>query len=130
MSTRQVTGTYLDGSATPLAGRLFFRPVTRVVTGDAIVLPERVSVDLDEDGQFEVELQDTDTGEPDGWVWEVTERFAAGASTWLFDLPASVDPLDLADASPISPAPGEWQYRGPQGVQGPAGPTGPMGSWC
>ena len=124
MGSRTVTGTYLSGDLQPLPGRVLFRPVTRVLP-DAILLPAPVVVDLTA-GRFEVGLQTTEVGAPVGWVWEVVEQVGKWSPAWQFELPPG-GPLDLADVSPVSPAPGQWQYPGPAGPQGPQGPAGAQG---
>jgi hypothetical protein len=124
MGTRLVTATYLAGDLQPLDGRLVFRPVTRVILDEAIMLPDPISVTLD-DGRAAVHLQTTDTGAPAEWTWQVLELVAAAPpAAWQFTLPPG-DPIDLADLSPVGDPPGEWQYQGPRGPAGPTGPQGP-----
>jgi hypothetical protein len=97
-----------------------------------MVLPVPAVVEVDPvNGRFDTDLLTTDSAQPDGWVWQVTERVGNTHATWCFELPASPDVLDLADVAPVDgPGPGQLQYRGPagpQGVPGPPGAQGPQG---
>lgn len=130
MATRTVTGAYVGADGQPLTGQLYFAPVWRLTdpTEQTIVLPVPAVVDLDTAGTFSVDLLTTDSANPAGWVWEVTERVGNTHATWHFDLPADPAPLDLSTAAPAeAPTTGQLQYRGPEGPVGPQGPQGPVG---
>ena len=123
MTTRTVIGTYRGADGQPLAGRLYFAPISRLVDDveDVIVLPVPAVVDLDSSGTFTIDLLTTDSALPDGWVWEVTERVGNTNASWLFELPGDPDPLDLVKVAPAeAPSTEALLYRGPAGLGVPS----------
>jgi hypothetical protein len=75
--TRTVTGAYLSGLGTPAKGRVTFTPTTGVHdTNDALVIEDTITVVLDANGEFSLDLPTTDNLllSPSGWAYEVNVR--------------------------------------------------------
>lgn len=103
-----VTGQYLEtGTGTPLEGRVTFLATApmRQAAIDVTISPTQLSVELDDDGAFSVELyatNDTQTT-PQGVQYEVTERIRGAALNKYFisiDKDAIGGTVDLADLVP------------------------------
>jgi len=102
MTTRTVTGTWLDASRSPHTGSVEFSPSVYVTdtVDDQIVTTKGVTVTLDENGSISVDLNTTDDTDisTSGWSWYITERLSGLPNrTWSFELPDGVGALDLAD---------------------------------
>lgn len=75
--TRVVTGNYVNASGTAASGRVTFTPTSRVVDqNDAVLVEDSISVVLDSNGAFSVELPTTDNTalNPTGWAYDVSVR--------------------------------------------------------
>lgn len=75
--TRVVTGTYVNASGTAASGRVSFTPTSRVVDqNDAVLVEDSISVVLDSNGAFSLELPTTDNTalNPTGWAYDVSVR--------------------------------------------------------
>lgn len=115
LTTRTVTARYVHTNGAPATGHVTFRP-NAVVTApddDAIMPPYDLRVPLDATGALSVNLVCTDNAGlvPQGWVYRVTESIQGTPHrSYLVELPAGEDALDLADASPLSTAPTLTEY--------------------
>jgi hypothetical protein len=80
IASRTVTGTYVSPDGTPAEGTLRFIPSATVydVTGHVVIQRSPISVDLDVNGEFSIELSVTDDpdAEPQGWTWHLVENLA------------------------------------------------------
>lgn len=102
--------TYLNG--TPVAGELLFTGKIFATAADSstTIVPAPISVRLDPDGQFSIDLPATDDPDilPNGWTYTVTERFPAGRQ---FDIEVPVAAkdtgIDLSILAPVTPASGD-----------------------
>ena len=122
MSFVTVTGRLLAshfraGGEVPLTGQIFFTPtMEKVPTGEGVHLPAATSVELDEDGRFEVELLSA------GFSWEVAFSLRhAGAfvpvECFNFLPEPGVDRVNFADIVPLTdPVTGAPMLRGEDGV--------------
>lgn len=75
--TRVVTGNYVNASGSPAKGRIIFAPTSRVIDeNNAVIVQDPISVVLDTNGAFNVELPTTDNPalNPVGWAYEITVR--------------------------------------------------------
>lgn len=104
-----LTGTYLDGSGSPLTGTAIFTPSAPLTdaTDSEVVLQSPVAVAVNSSGQFSVQLYATDNANlvPSGWVWNITENIAGlGPSAWSFFLPyAGGSTQDISSLTPAVP---------------------------
>lgn len=110
MITRTVTGTWLGNDLTPRSGDVEFQPTVYLIdtVEKDFITTSGITVDLDENGQIEIDLQVTDdeTIDPEGWLWSITERIDGQENrTWQFSLLEAGVPLDLADAVPATVPP-------------------------
>jgi hypothetical protein len=125
MTTHTVTGTYVDGKGTPLAGRVVFAPCVRGTDDTRVIsAAPAVSVDLDAQGRFAVDLV---ASTPDTW-WRLREP--DGTTLW-FVLDADLDVRTLTAATPphvqvVGPT-GATGAKGDTGATGPQGPKGDLG---
>jgi hypothetical protein len=113
MSLNQVTltGTYLDGSGSPLFGTVTFAPSVPLTdaANSEIVLQAPITVAVNSGGQFSVPLYATDNTvlAPSGWTWQITENIAGlTPSAWSFFLAyangATQDISSLTPAVPVA----------------------------
>lgn len=122
MSFVTVTGRLLAshfqaGGEVPLSGQIFFTPtMEKVPTGEGVHLPAPMSVELDQDGRFEVELLSA------GFSWEVAFSLRhAGAfvpvDCFNFLPTPGVDRINFADIVPLTdPVTSQPMLRGEAGV--------------
>jgi len=138
ITTRTVVGTFLDLDGDPIVGaEIMFRPSpARLLAVDepAVILPGRVTVATDADGQISVDLATTDDEalNPVDWTWSVRidiprTQWAAQPYAFAFELPADVDPLDLNTVTPVSASGGVPIIQGPPGPPGLEGTGGVIG---
>jgi hypothetical protein len=124
IASRIVTGTIVLPDGTPAEGSVRFLPSVEVrdVTGLVTVARAPLTVDLDSNGEFSIELSVTDDpdAQPQGWVWEMTTLIEV-RSTRRFQLPSSspstVDVAQLESALPVELAP-QFQYASVAMVNG------------
>lgn len=109
LNTLTVTGTYVDLDGQPVAGTVTFMPsaVLQDPAANQIILPKLITVTLDVNGSFTVQLPATD--DPDitpSFTYTVTEQ-VPGGRTYTFALPINTPGgvLDLADISAEAPPP-------------------------
>ena len=132
VSTRIVFGKYTKVSGTAASGTITFTASNRIEDADdAVILSGPLSINLDTDGEFSVELPCTDDRDlsPRGWYYTARVRIR-GARPYDFRFylpegdgePIDITRLDTADPSAISPS-GTEIARGPVGPQGPTGPA-------
>lgn len=156
--TVRVTGRYLFPDGRPLSGQIVWRAPNLLTFADHdVILGGPVTVPLDEQGAFTVELPATDAPgmNPSGWSYSVAEQFASVPQNRVYNvlLPAETPEVDIADIAPTDPSTpnyvavrGASAYEvavaqgfvgtveqwlaslvGPQGVKGDTGATGPAG---
>ncbi|MFE2539044.1 hypothetical protein [Actinacidiphila glaucinigra] len=122
-------GRYIAPDGTPLVGKVSFAaPSVLTLPGSDVISTTAATVTLDETGAFEVRLIATDAPgmSPAKWTYQVTEKFK-GVPPRIFHvlLPASADPVQIADIAPISPYAGIYMpVTGPQGEKGEPGTPG------
>jgi hypothetical protein len=114
IASRTVTGKYVSPDGTAAEGTLRFLPSVTVydVTGHVVVQRSPISVDLDLDGSFSIELSVTDDpdAEPQGWTWHLTENLAVSREI-DFLLPSSSPPtVDIATLLPGDETGPFYQY--------------------
>lgn len=104
MTTRTVTGTWLNSGLVPHSGVIEFQPnvYLRDTVDDHFLTVEGFHTALDENGSISVDLtttDDTDISTTD-WTWTITERIVGLANrTWSFSVPTAAGSLDLTDAT-------------------------------
>ncbi len=107
-SLREVQALYFaaDGSGTVPVGDVEFRLSSAVVVASAMGLPTTITVPLESDGGFTVELPTTDDPDvsPGGLTWEVHEHIPGGRAKYSITVPAGVGALQLANLAPVIPA--------------------------
>jgi hypothetical protein len=103
-----ITGTFEDGTGTPLSGTVTFTPSATVYSSGAAIVSEDSPItakvtagSLTGPGGSPLQLLPTDIGSAtDGltgfWYWTVTVS-VAGTQTWSFFLPSSPTTVDLYD---------------------------------
>jgi hypothetical protein len=120
LNTITLTGTYKDGSGTPLAGSLQFVPTAPLDdTADEIVVRQKiVTATLSDEGIFSAELYPVDNANftPSGWAWSVKELITGlPPYAWFFNLDAAPFSFTVTDASPaVFSAPGSAYADGAQ----------------
>lgn len=118
-----IDGVPIEGSITltPSATRL------QVARDHVTVVPGPITIQLDVDGSFDVEVPATNDPNvtPGRWTYSVAESWHGGGT---YDIAAPVGEIvDLTNAAPIAPSNGVPIYRGPKGDTGDIGPRGPQG---
>ncbi|WP_326698053.1 collagen-like protein [Streptomyces sp. NBC_01754] len=103
-----VTGRFLTPAGVPLTGRITFRAPSLITLPEYdVVLGGPVTVALDAQGAFEVELLATDTPgmDPADWSYTVTEALpgVSPARAYQVLLPAETPTVDIADIAPTDP---------------------------
>ncbi|MDT0432814.1 collagen-like domain-containing protein [Streptomyces salyersiae] len=103
-----VTGRFLTPAGVPLTGRITFRAPSLITLPEYdVVLGGPVTVALDAQGAFMVELLATDTPgmDPADWSYTVTEQLTGVPSnrTYQILLPAETSTVDIADIAPTDP---------------------------
>jgi hypothetical protein len=144
-----VTGTFRSADDLPRAGRVTFMPLVPAAhsLAPAIVTRAFVSAELDEDGQFSLEVVASDDPEwglddatmaDGGMPYQVSLRVDGLRDSYACFVPAP-GPHDLSDLVALDEAPdvvvkagpagkdGEDGQPGPGGPEGPPGPEGPEG---
>ncbi|WND36913.1 hypothetical protein RI578_22665 [Streptomyces sp. BB1-1-1] len=106
--TVTVTGRYLFPDGRPLSGQIVWRAPALITFADYdVILGGPVTVPLDEQGRFTVELPATDAPgmNPAGWSYSVAEQFAGVAQNRVYQilLPAESPEVDIADLAPTDP---------------------------
>lgn len=106
--TVTVTGRFLYPDGRPLSGQIVWRaPALITFAEHDVILGGPVTVPLDEQGRFEVELPATDAPgmNPSGWSYTVAEQFAGVAQNRVYQvlLPAETPTVDIADIAPTDP---------------------------
>jgi hypothetical protein len=97
--------TYLNG--TPVAGEISFggKIFATAATSHTTIVPAPISVRLDPDGQFTIDLPATDDPDitPNGWTYTVTERFPGGRQ-YDIEVPVSAKNtgIDLSILAPVT----------------------------
>jgi len=136
VSVRTVFGQYLKSTGLAAAGTVTFTPSHRIEdANDATILSTPITVTLDTNGEFEIDLPCTDDLDlsPRGWYYTATIRIkGARPYSFRFYLPTGdgtdVDITKLDTVEPVTTSPlGTDIPRGLVGAQGPQGPTGPAG---
>lgn len=98
-----VTGQFADYAGTPIAGQIKFSLSTalRNQIADQIVIPSVVSLTLDSNGAFTVQLPASDDADftPTGFTYTVEEAFPNG-TTYTISLPASPSTTTLGQLRP------------------------------
>ncbi|MEU3102919.1 hypothetical protein [Streptomyces griseoflavus] len=107
--TVRVTGRYLFPDGRPLSGQIVWRAPNLLTFADHdVILGGPVTVPLDEQGAFSVELPATDAPgmNPSGWSYAVAEQFASVPQNRVYNvlLPAETPELDIADIAPTDPS--------------------------
>jgi hypothetical protein len=103
-----LTGTYLDGSGSPLAGTVTFTPSAPLADSadGRIVRQKPVTATLDDSGAFSAALIATDDTafEPSGWTWIAKEQISGLPVTqWSFALPLTGGSTqDVSALAPVS----------------------------
>ena len=138
VTTRTVFGQYLQPNGVPSSGTVTFMPSSKVVDpSDSVILSNPITLTLDVNGSFSVELPTTDNPllKPLNWHYEVRTRTAGAEPTSLrIYLPVEDGTdVDIADLTVVKPqlVTGTAPVRGPagpQGLQGIQGPQGPPGN--
>lgn len=129
--TRVVTGTYLTSLGEPAKGRVTFTPSARVVDeSDAVIVEDTISVPLDVNGYFEIELPTTDNKllSPKNWAYEVNVRlYGVKPHRFYATLPygdgSAVDIENQISTSPTTSIGAAYPSGSPS--QGSIGPRGP-----
>ncbi|MEV7413423.1 hypothetical protein AB0O04_37085, partial [Streptomyces althioticus] len=106
--TVRVRGRYLFPDGRPLSGRIVWRAPALVTFAEHdVILGGPVTVQLDEQGAFEVTLPATDAPgmNASGWSYSVAEQFATVAQNRVYQvlLPAETPEVDIADIAPTDP---------------------------
>lgn len=103
---------YLDGS--PAAGQIRFtgKVIATSTATDTIIIPATITAQLDENGEFAINVPATDDPDisPGNWTYTVEERLTAGGGrTYEIDVPLASKPdgIDLSSVAPVSPASGD-----------------------
>lgn len=114
---RLLASHFQAGGEVPLTGQIFFTPtMEKVPTGESVHLPAPMSVELDGDGRFEVELLSA------GFSWEVAFSLRhAGAfvpvDCFNFLPTPGVDRVNFADIVPLTdPVTSQPMLRGEDGI--------------
>ncbi|MFD8151754.1 hypothetical protein ACFV28_13515 [Streptomyces sp. NPDC059720] len=107
--TVRVTGRYLFPDGRPLSGQIVWRAPNLLTFADHdVILGGPVTVPLDEQGAFTVELPATDAPgmSPSGWSYSVAEQFAGVPQNRVYQvlLPAETPAVDIADIAPTDPS--------------------------
>lgn len=119
-----VYGKYIELDGDPVVGYLTFKPsptIIKAMVSQAIIVPVTLQADLDENGEFSIDLPATDDPDinPGDWTYEVTEGFGPrrvySISVHLADAPS----VNIFQKAPIPEANGTFYL---QGATGPAGP--------
>ena len=110
-NTVNVRGRYVYLDGTPVQGSIRFtgKVVATSAATDTIIVPASITVQLDANGQFSVDLPATDDPDilPGGWTYRVTEQFTGGGGrTFEMDVPiaAQATGIDLSDVAPTGPS--------------------------
>lgn len=126
--TRTVFGSYLTGLGEPAKGRITFTPTTTVVDeNDAVIIERTLTVPLNIDGSFEIDLPVTDNAllKPEGWAYKVNVRLYGVKPQSFFALLPYGDGSDVDIRSGLSSGAEVTTAISPVTIQGPAGPRGP-----
>ena len=114
---RLLASHFRAGGEVPLSGQIFFTPtMEKVPTGEGVHLPAPMSVELDQDGRFEVELLSA------GFSWEVGFSLRHAGAFVPVDcfnfLPApGVSEVAFSEIVPLTdPVKGVPMLRGEDGV--------------
>ncbi len=111
----------------PASGSVTFTPsALRVIVSGITMLPQPITVDLDANGSFRVELVATDDPllNPTGFTYYVSFRFASVALDAFSIAVPGGQTTDLAAVAPVGPSGGVLITRGPAGPAGPGAVAG------
>lgn len=111
-----VTGRYILSTGEPARGSVEFSvyPNKRIVSplDGTIVVPEKISVSLDDNGAFSVLVPATD--DPNvfpNFVWQVRESFGHNVRfTHHIDVPHDLESLDISHAAELEPGVDLYSY--------------------
>lgn len=120
-----VVGAYRDVTERPYTGTVAFTPTAWVDDPSGTVFPQApVTVTLDADGAFSVQLVATSSPElePAGWVYQITETIEGRVRTVYAAITKN---CTISELVPLVP-PQEWEStRGPRGFSVLSGPRPP-----
>jgi hypothetical protein len=136
VTTRTVFGQYLQPNGQASVGTVTISPSSEIVDpSDSVILSGLITLTLDADGKFTVNLPCTDNARlrPLNWHYEVRTRTGGARPTSMriylpFDDGSPVDISDLTSAKVQIPSATSTPPRGPIGLQGVQGTQGPQGS--
>ena len=104
ISTRVVTGKYLDPKGNPIAGQVIFSVLQVLIdaAGTTILIPSQAAATLDATGAFSVTLPVTDDVDvnPLNYLYTVTESFFGGR-TFQISLPTAGGAIDISTLAPV-----------------------------
>ena len=133
VTTRVVFGQYLKHSGLPSTGTVTFMPSTKIIDrNDSVILSGPITLSLDSQGRFSVELPCTDNSllQPLNWNYEVRTRMG-GAKPSSFRIYLPLEDGSDVDISVLDSSSSTTSQSGPVGVtaiqRGPSGPQGLQG---
>ena len=105
VTTRTVTGTYVDFAGVAMSGSVTFTPPDELIDSAASVFLSAgpIVCELDQNGHFSVVLPCTDNPSIGvGWVYLVTEN-VRGLRSYTIELPHTLpNPVDLSALAPAT----------------------------
>lgn len=112
IATVHVYGRFVDASGAGLSGTVSFTPNARVSSGETGIVLQPVTVRLDGEGFFSLDLaatNDTDLT-PTGWAYRV--RVSVDGRPWGFStfLPSAPSLIEFFDLVPVETAPPSLHY--------------------
>lgn len=138
VTTRVVFGQYLKPNGQPSTGTVTFMPSSKILDRyDAVILSGPITLSLDAQGRFSVELPCTDNLllQPINWNYEVRTRTGGAKPTTIrIYLPledgsdVDISTLDAVASTVSAPSGSTSTQRGPAGPQGLQGIQGPTGA--
>jgi hypothetical protein len=126
-----VEGAYVDLTGKPMVGKVEFTasvPVLVAATSKIVIVPVRLSAELDANGHFSVQLPSSSDEDisPTGWTYQVKETFTGFSRSYSVEVPVG-QTINISTVVLAVPSPGATITRGPQGEVGPEGQQGPQG---
>ena len=149
-----ITGRFVGRDGVPVVGRLIFDSLQIVEIDGNLIVPRKIFVVLNANGEIPAETSLPSTHDPDlsvtGWAYTVTEDWIGGRKPYRMFVPYDAVSISIPEAAHAVPPPALLDNRGPRGYSayevavaagfegteaewleslqnGPAGPPGPTG---
>lgn len=114
-----ITGRFVGRDGVPIVGRLLFDSAQVVEIDANLIVPRRIFVALNTNGEIPADTSLPSTNDPDlsvtGWAYTVTEDWVGGRKPYRMFVPYDAVSISIPEAAHAVPPPELIDNRGPRG---------------